>query len=53
MFGTDFSINLASIDSYNAYYDLFSKDKSFESMEKDRFCSANPESFLFAKASSK
>lgn len=53
MFGTDFSINLASIDSYNAYYDLFSKDKSFESMEKDRFCSANPESFLFAKSSGK
>jgi len=49
LFGTDFSVHLASIDSYNAYYCLFDDDTAFKSSEKDMFCSANPESFLFKK----
>lgn len=50
MFGTDFSINLLAIESYNAYYRVFDDTRAFDKTEKSRFCSANPESFLFNKA---
>ncbi len=46
MFGTDFSINLTSIESYNAYYQLF-VTAPFSSGDKEKFCSGNPERFLF------
>jgi hypothetical protein len=47
MFGSDFSINLFDIDSYNAYVALFDKDEAFKSAEKHRFCCLNPQEFLF------
>jgi len=47
MFGTDFSVNLMSIDSYNNFYSLFSSDPSLSSEDKIAFCSVNPERFLF------
>lgn len=49
LFGTDFTINLMSIESYNRYLDIFSKNTSFDEEEKNSFCSANPERFLFSK----
>jgi len=50
LFGTDFSVNLMSVSSYNEYLGLFSGDDSFSSAEKDEFCSVNPERFLFGGA---
>jgi hypothetical protein len=47
MFGTDFSINLLDIQSYNAYVKIFADDIAFKGPEKERFCSLNPQSFLF------
>ncbi len=48
LFGTDFSVNLMSVPSYNSYYDLFVDDDSLDVDEKDRICSGNPEKFLFS-----
>lgn len=48
LFGSDFTINLMSIESYNKYLGIFSQDKSFNDHEKDIFCSVNPERFLFS-----
>ncbi|MFC1948053.1 amidohydrolase family protein [Chloroflexota bacterium] len=47
LFGTDFSVHLMLVPSYNAYYELFGKDSSLSPEEKDLFCSGNPERFLF------
>lgn len=47
LFGTDFMINLLSIDSYSRYWEIFSKDTNLTDAEKDNFCSVNPKRFLF------
>jgi hypothetical protein len=47
LFGSDFMINLMSIDSYNYYLEVFSGSGSFSNKEKDIFCSANPGHFIF------
>lgn len=47
LFGTDFPVNLMSIDSYNAYLDIFSRTEYLTAQEKHLFCSENPERFLF------
>lgn len=49
LFGSDFTINLMSIESYNSYLAIFSTNTSFNKEEKDGFCSTNPERFLFSK----
>jgi len=49
LFGSDFAINLMSIESYNKYLDIFSKNTSFGDEEKNSFCGTNPERFLFGK----
>jgi predicted TIM-barrel fold metal-dependent hydrolase len=49
LFGSDFPINLLSIESYNRYLNIFSRSTSFNDKEKDAFCCANPERFLFSK----
>ncbi|MFC1965439.1 amidohydrolase family protein [Chloroflexota bacterium] len=48
LFGSDFTTNLMSIDSYNGYLEIFSRTDSFDPAEKDGFCNANPEQFLFS-----
>lgn len=48
LFGSDFSVSLMGVQSYNDYLAIFSSDSSFDSTEKNRFCSSNPESFLFS-----
>jgi hypothetical protein len=47
LFGTDFTINLMLIESYNEYLNLFSSTASLTAQEKHRFCCTNPERFLF------
>ena len=47
LFGSDFAVNLMSIESYNKYLDIFSKDTSFGDEEKRSFCCTNSERFLF------
>ncbi len=47
IFGSDFMINLMSIDTYGTYMKYFSETTSFTAEEKDLFCSKNPERFLF------
>ena len=49
LFGSDFPINLLSIESYNQYLNILSKNASFDDEEKDTFCCVNPERFLFSK----
>ena len=49
LFGSDFPINLLSIESYNRYLNTFSRSPSFNDREKDAFCHTNPERFLFSK----
>ena len=49
LFGSDFPINLLSIDSYNRYLNIFSRTRSFTDKDKDAFCRINPERFLFSK----
>lgn len=46
MFGSDFMINLLEIESYDEYIRRFS-DSVLPPEWKERFCSANPETFLF------
>jgi predicted TIM-barrel fold metal-dependent hydrolase len=48
LFGTDFPINLTSIDSYDKYVGLFSGSQSIGHL-RELFCSTNPEAFLFTK----
>ena len=48
LFGSDFSINLLSLESYNAYLQIFSTTTEFDDEEKRLFCSVNPERFLFS-----
>jgi len=48
LFGTDFSVHLMSVPSYNSYYGLFGNDSSLSAEEKELVCSLNPERFLFA-----
>ncbi len=47
LFGTDFMINLKSIESYNKYLDIFSKNTILSDTEKHSFGCVNPEQFLF------
>ncbi|HEX9896118.1 MAG TPA: amidohydrolase family protein [Dehalococcoidales bacterium] len=48
LFGSDFTVNLMSIESYNKYLELFSRTTTLNDSEKDSFCRTNPERFLFA-----
>jgi len=48
LFGSDFTINLMAIDSYNKYLEIFSGNTDFDKEEKDSFCSSNSERFLFS-----
>jgi hypothetical protein len=47
IFGSDFMINLMSIESYGKYLQYFAESLAFSAMEKDMFCSKNAERFLF------
>lgn len=47
LFGSDFMINLLGIDSYRGYFNNFKNAKVISSEQKNLFCSANPERFLF------
>ncbi len=47
LFGSDFLINLLWAESYCGYLDIFAQTRSFTAEEKNRFCSINPERFLF------
>ena len=47
LFGSDFMINLMGTESYKEYINAFSKTRHFSKAEKDKFCSINPENFLF------
>jgi hypothetical protein len=47
LFGSDFMINLLSIDSYSEYWGIFANDTYLGDSEKNEFCSVNPERFLF------
>jgi len=49
LFGSDFTVNLMSIESYNHYLNVFSSNGHFSQEEKKSFCSINPEEFLFTK----
>jgi hypothetical protein len=48
LFGSDFSINLFSIDSYNRYIQVFSRTPYLTPEQKHLFCCVNPEHFLFS-----
>ena len=48
LFGSDFTVNLMSIESYNKYLDIFSKTGYLTPEEKGSFCCTNPERFLFS-----
>ena len=50
LFGTDFSVNLISIDSYNEYFKIFSNSDYIDRDKRENYCSLNPEKFLFMKA---
>jgi hypothetical protein len=47
IFGSDFMINLLSIESYGKYLQYFTDTLVFSAMEKDMLCSKNAERFLF------
>ena len=47
LYGTDFMINLIKTGSYCEYTNYFLNTTHFSSLEKDAFCSVNPEKFLF------
>ncbi|MFA4837831.1 MAG: amidohydrolase family protein [Dehalococcoidia bacterium] len=47
IFGSDFMINLMSIDSYRTYMKYFAETLAFTAAEKDLLCSKNTERFLF------
>lgn len=47
IFGSDFMINLMSIESYGKYLQYFTDTLVFSAMEKDMLCSKNAERFLF------
>jgi len=46
LFGSDFPINLMSLDSYDEYLSVFSKSSSIHDF-REQFCSINPHKFLF------
>lgn len=48
LFGSDFAVSLTSVDSYNDYLGIFSRDSSLTKEDKKKFCSENPEKFLFS-----
>lgn len=50
LFGSDFTVNLMSIESYNKYLGMFSHTTALNDEEKDTFCCANPERFLFSRS---
>lgn len=47
LFGSDFAVNLGSIDSYNHYVHIFSKTEHLKPEEKHAICCQNPQEFLF------
>jgi len=47
LFGSDFMINLLATRSYKDYVGLFLGKNPLDELEKFRFCSENPERFLF------
>ena len=47
LFGSDFMICLARVDSYNDYLSTFVQTKHFTGQDKERFCSLNPQKFLY------
>ncbi len=49
LFGSDFTVNLMGIESYNKYLDTFSKTSHLTQEEKHSFCCVNPERFLFSE----
>ncbi len=49
LFGSDFMINLLATRSYKDYVGLFLGKNALHEQEKRRFCSENPEEFLFGK----
>ncbi|MFA5308490.1 MAG: amidohydrolase family protein [Dehalococcoidales bacterium] len=49
LFGSDFAINLFSVDSYNRYIQIFSGTPYLTAEQKRLFCSVNPERFLFGE----
>ena len=49
LFGSDFTINLMAVRSYNEYLEIFSRNTILAPEEKDNFCCVNPERFLFSK----
>lgn len=49
LFGSDFTVNLMSVESYNEYLSIFSKNSFMTEEEKHSVCSTNPERFLFSK----
>ena len=42
LFGSDLTINLMAIESYNKYLEILSHNGSFSPTEKNDFCSTNP-----------
>jgi len=53
VFGSDFMINLLASRSYKDYVGLFLGTNQLNEREKIRFCSENPEEFLFGKKKEK
>lgn len=49
LFGSDFMINLLATTSYKEYVEGFLKKNPLDEQDKLRFCSENPEEFLFGK----
>jgi hypothetical protein len=47
LFGTDFCVNLFSIESYNRYVQEFINTEHLDARQKRLFCSVNPQRFLF------
>jgi hypothetical protein len=50
LFGTDFAVSLTSIDSYNEYLYIFSRSSELSKADKEKYCSQNPQRFLFMPA---
>ena len=48
LFGSDFCVNLFSVNSYNEYLRIFSETSHLTEPQKHLFCSLNPERFLFS-----
>ncbi len=52
LFGTDFMMSLFSMRSYKEYIEIYSESKVFDKypwLDKEAFCTANPERFLWGE----